>query len=185
MVLPGEEIKPAPKHRKRPNAVPNGPSGKRWAELQAREAAASQARMASLNGTAPGQAFAEQIATSPHPHQQDHDSNSDNDPVIEPGYNDLRQINRNDVEDAWGNQPPPANRSAYYRSITYQERTLREEAHWRTVIPKMFLDYMTCGQKTFQWGDEKLWNHDWNVDCKCAAWSRVNVEIDAVDLTSA
>ncbi|EGG09990.1 uncharacterized protein MELLADRAFT_103751 [Melampsora larici-populina 98AG31] len=78
---------------------------------------------------------------------------------------------------------PPGLRSAYLKSPTYRERTLTEEAHWKTIIPEIFKCFMICSLKTGQWSNEATWNEDLNLECKCPAWKKGVVQIDSVDIT--
>lgn len=171
MVLPGEEIKSSKKRQKRPEQ-PIGSAAKKWAATEAREAQASQARLNALKDSKAGR------LNSNDEHNSDHDS------LPDPGYAHMQHAELHDVEDPDSNNPNPANRKEYYRSVTYQERTLKTEASWQRVIPAMFLDFMKLGHKTHQWGDENNWNEDFNVACQCPTWKKKEVEVDAIDLTS-
>ncbi|KAH9823185.1 hypothetical protein DFH28DRAFT_880855 [Melampsora americana] len=78
--------------------------------------------------------------------------------------------------------PIVINRGDYFRSVTYQERTLRKEANWRAVVDSLFGEFLPCSRMTFQWGHPQLWNHDWNSECRCRDWQKHEVLIDVVDI---
>lgn len=175
MVLPGAAIPTSNKRKRRtpaaPARPPPGSALQQLADLEAGEAVASQARILALDNAAPNDRPAA------------HDDNHHGGEV----YNNLQRAGDMDNFPAANEvhqEHPPLTRSAYYQSVTYQERALREEAHWRDVIPALFLAYMPCALQTHQWGDEGLWNHDWIPACKCATWQRGRAEIDAVDIIS-
>lgn len=183
MALFGEEIKPAKKRARRDNEAAEGSASQRWAELQTREAAAGQARLNSINPTARH----DPVSEPPPQHHDINNNDDDDDESVNPQvYDELCMIEEGDSASAEGNTEVviPISRSAYYRSVTYQERTLTEEAHWRDVIPQIFRVFIPCSHKTRQWGDPKLWDFDWNPPCRCASWQKTEVEVDAVDILS-
>ncbi|KAH9809127.1 hypothetical protein DFH28DRAFT_906642 [Melampsora americana] len=68
--------------------------------------------------------------------------------------------------------------------ISFRDRTEREQENWRKVLPLMFPTFMRCSKKTFQWGDEVLWNRDWKKGCNCTASKKRQRKVDVVDLLS-
>lgn len=169
MALPGEEIQQPRKQTKLGKRTPQSDVGKKLAESQARESQASQARLNSLMAVAEGSGPPE-----PAINQQD----------IQPLYNDFQRAD--DISDTDENQQEttPVNRAEFYRGVTYQERTLREESDWKKVFPKMFLAFMPCSRTTFQWTHPDLWKNDMNESCNCASWQKKEISIDAIDWAS-
>ncbi|KAH9809097.1 hypothetical protein DFH28DRAFT_1086914 [Melampsora americana] len=168
MVMPGEDVGPAPKRSKLAKRTPKSQPGVQLAEMEVREAEASKARLGILTGTP---------AVNPpvQPTQPQ--------PEVQPIYNQL--VDAEDLsEPEHDAQPAPINPTDYFRSVTYQERTRREEADWKAVFPKMFLAYMPCSRTTYQWTDPVLWNYDMNESCNCATWQKKEVSIDAIDWCS-
>ncbi|EGG07698.1 uncharacterized protein MELLADRAFT_85567 [Melampsora larici-populina 98AG31] len=169
MALPGKEIRPKIKRQKKADTGPPGSARARLATLIDREAQASKNALSddpvpNSNTAGPSNAIQED--------EVDHDEQ----------YDEL--ITGDNLENE-GNDPAnvvPMNRSEYFRSVTYQERTLRAEAKWNAVIPKLFDEFLPCSQMTFQWGNPQLWNHDWNDECKCANWKIHEVVIDTIDI---
>ncbi|KAH9815933.1 hypothetical protein DFH28DRAFT_1082168 [Melampsora americana] len=101
------------------------------------------------------------------------------------GPDRYRAFQRPDEFEADNNppNPTPANLNEYYKGITYQEQTLRKEAAWQLVIPKLFAAFMPCRNDMYQWGHPTLWSHDWNQPCCCRKWKKVKFFVDAIDLT--
>ncbi|EGG13216.1 uncharacterized protein MELLADRAFT_58361 [Melampsora larici-populina 98AG31] len=66
--------------------------------------------------------------------------------------------------------------------VSYKERTQREQAQWTKALPSMFIEFMKCSKKTYQWGDETIWNQDWKTACQCTDVRERSV--DVVDITS-
>ncbi|KAH9822318.1 hypothetical protein DFH28DRAFT_856777, partial [Melampsora americana] len=64
--------------------------------------------------------------------------------------------------------------------VTYRERVQQEQKNWKTALPLMFPEFMKCSKKTFQWGDEELWNKDWKSACDCP--NQTARSIDVVDI---
>ncbi|EGG05307.1 uncharacterized protein MELLADRAFT_56378 [Melampsora larici-populina 98AG31] len=168
MVLPGEII-PMPKKRakKEPPTI-QGVAAQHFAAQQKREVEAAQQALAAIN-----QPPAPEPPEPPETH---------NGPI----YDDLAMDQGNDPADSSDGegQRVVANRRDYYRDPTYQERTLREEAHWQAVLPKVFLAFMPCSRQTYQWCDPVLWNQDFNSTYKCKNWQKQTVVVNAVDFTS-
>ncbi|EGG07021.1 uncharacterized protein MELLADRAFT_85893 [Melampsora larici-populina 98AG31] len=190
MALFGEEVKPAKKRARRDNPAGEGSASQRWNQLQTRKAEAAQARLGSLKTE--HQPVQDQISSEPPLQHHDLDSNEDDDgdngdEVIAPQvYEELHLVEEANPASGEGDNLTviPANRSDYYRGVTYQERTLCEEADWQDVIPQIFRVFIPCAQKTRQWGDQNLWNFDWNSQCRCAGWQKSEVEVDAIDILS-
>ncbi|EGG00317.1 uncharacterized protein MELLADRAFT_111876 [Melampsora larici-populina 98AG31] len=182
MPLPGSLI-PNPNKRQRHVNEPRRPApgsvAERLAQLQQREAEASQGRIARLDDT--------RIQNNPpHQHHYNNDDGSDNEQP-QALYDHFQMNAENDdiapVNDGLEIHPPGV-RSAYFKSVSFQERTLTEELHWKEVIPDLFNAFMVCSLKTRQWGDENKWDHDFNSLCECPHWKRSVVEVDVVDLTT-
>ncbi|KAH9807212.1 hypothetical protein DFH28DRAFT_1101289 [Melampsora americana] len=129
MVLPGELIV-IPTKRKN-NQVPAGAG--RFATVQEREAAASQAALSALNNPIP-------LPREPQAAAQHNE---------EPLYDVVMRADGNDPALASDDEPInlPVNRNEYYRSRTYQEQKLLEEAQWRAIFPKLFIAFMPCRMK--------------------------------------
>lgn len=181
MVLPGQSI--PTKQTKRPKTTRKAPAGsvtERLTQQQKREDEASQAALSALTNS-------NQFPHPPANPRVDSEPEEDDRNHLEQGA--YAAFTREDVHnpaildpDTEVN-PPISNRSDYYRSLTYQERTLREEANWQAVLPKLFISFMICSRKTYQWCDRSLWNQDFNTACKCKDWQRRTVQVDVVDLT--
>ncbi|KAH9817296.1 hypothetical protein DFH28DRAFT_890180 [Melampsora americana] len=172
MALPGEEIRTEVKRQKKEPRAPPGSARQRLASLQDREAQASVGALAN-RPIGP-----RQIQQTNEAGENNEEENNDAD-----AYNHFVAIGNEDLESPNDeNNVQIFNRADYFRSVTYQERTLRQEANWRAVIPALFHEFMLCSQKTFQWGHPQLWNHDWNLACKCRDWQRHEVTIDTIDL---
>ncbi|KAH9808790.1 hypothetical protein DFH28DRAFT_1087200 [Melampsora americana] len=165
MVLPGERIEPPHKRAKPAERAPKTDIGRQLATTLANEAQGSQARLNSLNTPPPEPVPKQNIAEEPEQDQI-------YDAMIQP-------------EDNPDDHPPPEiNRAEYYRSVTYQERRMREEAEWKSVMPAITLAFMPCSRLTFQWADPTLWDHDFNKPCTCPAWKKKNIKVDAIDFVS-
>ncbi|EGG02305.1 uncharacterized protein MELLADRAFT_91372 [Melampsora larici-populina 98AG31] len=168
MPLPGENI-PMQQKRKNKPATKNGSvATQRFAAQQAKEDEAARNAIALLNRPPPEQ-----------PVEQPRDTNTDL-------FDILTRVDGNDPacsSDGEENKVP-VNRADYYQSTTYQERTLREEAHWAAVLLKVFLAFMMVSQQTYQWCDRVFWNRDWNPTCRCKDWQQRKVEVDTVDFES-
>ncbi|KAH9818880.1 hypothetical protein DFH28DRAFT_888009 [Melampsora americana] len=183
MTLPGTLIPESNKRKQTETSSqprpPAGSASERLALLEAREAKALEQRTAILN---------DQPLNDPPVLQRDNeqrDSSKDNEDQATYDHfqltGDMDEIDpNNDAQEIH----PPGLRSAYFKSVTYRERTLREEANWRKIIPELFNAFITCSFKTRQWGDEEAWNRDLNFACKCPTWKISQAEIDVVDLTS-
>lgn len=165
--MPGKDVGPAPKRARPANRTPNSQAGRQLAELQAREAEASKARLRFLTGR-PGIGQPVQ-PREPNPEVQLYDEVVAAEDLSDP-----------DNEE----QQAPINPADFFRSVTYQERSRREEADWKTFFPKMFLAFMPCSRTTHQWTDPVLWNHDMNEACNCASWQTKVLSIDAIDWCS-
>ncbi|EGG12580.1 uncharacterized protein MELLADRAFT_86739 [Melampsora larici-populina 98AG31] len=183
MALPGSLIPHSnkrPRSQTPPVARPApGSATERLANLRALEDRDSQVRNAVLNDQ-----HVEEAPVIPHIPEG---SNSDDDIPNNFIYNDLQMTaDMNDVDrvDNGTVIHPPGVRSAYFKGVTYRERTLNEEAHWKAAIPDIFKAFMICSFKTKQWRNEEMWNRDLNPQCNCPSWKRSVVEVDAVDLTS-
>ncbi|EGG12800.1 uncharacterized protein MELLADRAFT_87072 [Melampsora larici-populina 98AG31] len=167
MPLPGENIPMPQKRAKKPTTKKGSVATQRFAALQAKEDEAARKAIAALNRPAPDQPVEQPV--DPNAYVYDALTRDDgNDPARS--------------SDGEGNENP-VNRAEYYRSTTYQERALREEAHWAAVLPKVFPAFMICSRQTYQWCDRVSWNQDWNRDCRCKDWQRRTVEVDTIDLT--
>lgn len=168
--MPGEEILPNKAKRAKPaTRAPKTAIGARLAAMEAQEAQDSRPRVDALNAAAPA---AQEPLQGPLTEDQFNQ---------QPLYDDLVRPGDADSSGDEEVQPEAMNRSDYYRSITYQERCLREEANWNEVVPAMFLAFMPCSKATFQWADPLLWNHDYNTPCICSTWQLKDVEIDVID----
>ncbi|KAH9815180.1 hypothetical protein DFH28DRAFT_893478 [Melampsora americana] len=166
MVLPGEIVAiPA----KRKNNQPPARAG-RFGDVQAREAAASEASLLGLTQTNLNPTARQ--PTEPPPE------------LNQPIFDVVMRADGNDPAVSSDDEPAnlPVNRAEYYRSPTYQERTLREEAQWRAIFPKLFVAFMPCSRQTYQWCDVAMWNQDFNVLCRCKDWQKRKVDVDTVDL---
>ncbi|KAH9809040.1 hypothetical protein DFH28DRAFT_907067 [Melampsora americana] len=183
MTLPGSLIPNSNKRQRNanePRRPAPGSVAERLAQLQQRKSEASQAKIARLDDT-PVQ------NTPPGPHHYENNDGSDEEqPQALYDHLQMNADNRNDdiapVNDGVQIHPPGL-RSDYFKSVSFQERTLKEELHWKEVIPDLFNAFMVCSHKTRQWGDEQNWNHDFNSPCQCPQWKRSLVEVDVVDLT--
>ncbi|KAH9808173.1 hypothetical protein DFH28DRAFT_936433 [Melampsora americana] len=173
MALPGEEIRPKAKRQKKTETGPPGSARARLAALIGREAQASQ-----------------DILSDDKPEPSDNNSgpsNVDQADEVDNDNNEAYDELITDINNPENLENEPANiiqmnRSQYFRSVTYAERTLRQEANWKAVIPKLFEDFLPCSHMTFQWGHPQLWNHDWNEECKCRDWQIHDVVIDTIDI---
>ncbi|KAH9808041.1 hypothetical protein DFH28DRAFT_911528 [Melampsora americana] len=180
MVMPGEEIQPKPKRQKKSNSGPPGSARQKLADLNAAEGRALLAIL-SDNNPAPDNNVA---GPSNVPPIEEGDNDEDNQAEDNQAYNEFQATGNDNNQNADGDQQNIVvmNRSQYYRSVTYQECTLRKEANWRAVIPALFKTFLPCSRMTFQWGHPNLWNHDWNVDCKCRDWQKRQVTVDTIDI---
>ncbi|KAH9809123.1 hypothetical protein DFH28DRAFT_934631 [Melampsora americana] len=168
MALPGEEVTIPVKRTKRPRRL--GAASQRLAKQNASGIKAAES--ITCNSTVaptPSNVGLEQDQHSPTPDQYralvvDDQPDEADDAVVYP-YSLSSDIHQ------------------YYRSVTYQERTLREEAAWQAVIPKLFIAFMPCSKSTYQWADNTLWHHDWNISCRCSEWQKRAVHVDVIDLT--
>ncbi|KAH9810646.1 hypothetical protein DFH28DRAFT_932754 [Melampsora americana] len=152
MVLPSQQI-PVPKgRRKQTRPRFQTKVAKRLKQLQSAEAKASAAAVHGL--------FEEGNSNS----LLDHLTNA-----IADSANPIYQQNH---PDEWSDDE-----DAY---VTYRERIERERQNWKTTLPLMFPEFMKCSKKTFQWGDEELWNRDWKSPCDCP--DRQEKLIDVVDV---
>ncbi|EGG06909.1 uncharacterized protein MELLADRAFT_106399 [Melampsora larici-populina 98AG31] len=178
MVLPGSLIPDSNKRQREnsgPAKPPPGSASKRLARLLEREAAASQSKNARLEQTS--------IPTPPIPNDRD---SVDEDDQPQEFYHDLQLTGVVDDIAPVNNGTeihPPGLQSAYFKSVTYQERTLTSEANWKKIIPDLFNSFMMCSLKTRQWGDEATWNSDFNQLCACPSWKKSRVDVDVIDLT--
>ncbi|KAH9807729.1 hypothetical protein DFH28DRAFT_1088754 [Melampsora americana] len=154
MALPGEEIRPKVKRQKRSNNGPPGSARQRLADLNTREEQA--AKEALEDNPVPNNNINAGPSNAPPIPVDKVESDENN----EERYNQFQPIGI-DPENPENNPQTfiPMNRADYFRSVTYQERTLRKEAHWRA------------------WGHPQLWNHDWNSNCKCRDWQKREVYI--------
>ncbi|KAH9808063.1 hypothetical protein DFH28DRAFT_1088276 [Melampsora americana] len=63
---------------------------------------------------------------------------------------------------------------------------IQEDAHWKEVMPKIFIAFMKCAKKKSYWGNNLMWNHDFNKveSCSCgnAPGLRRTHAVDTVDL---
>ncbi|EGG02341.1 uncharacterized protein MELLADRAFT_91437 [Melampsora larici-populina 98AG31] len=169
MVLPGEEIKNRIKSTKsKPRN--QGVASQRLADAQKREELAAEAALLRLRQPPLNAA---EVNAQPVDQEQ---------PPSPDRYKAFQRADEFESDDD-PPDPPPANAKEYYRGATYQERTLREEAAWRLVIPKLFAAFMPCRKDTYQWGHPTLWNHDWNQPCQCREWEKEEILVDAIDLT--
>ncbi|KAH9820113.1 hypothetical protein DFH28DRAFT_1121923 [Melampsora americana] len=180
MALPGEEIRPPKsKRQKKSNNGPPGSARQRLANLNNREAQASM-DVLSDNNPAPNNAVG---ASNVHPINEEGENDDDNEDVeVVERYDELQPMGTDNLVDQENLNPLRMNRLEYFRSVTYQERTLRKEAHWQAVIHTLFNEFLPCSRMTFQWGHPTLWNHDWNSPCKCRDWQKHDVIIDTIDL---
>ncbi|KAH9812856.1 hypothetical protein DFH28DRAFT_1129636 [Melampsora americana] len=68
----------------------------------------------------------------------------------------------------------------------YRRQRIQEDAHWKEVMPKIFIAFMKCAEKTSYWGNDLMWNHDFNEieSCSCgnAPGLRRTRAVDTVDL---
>lgn len=169
MVLPGEAVDPKRKRETQPDRPSKSSIGRHLSDLLAQEEAAAGFLQAAQRPVPP---VSENQAPS------DGSSPAPDEAVL---YNAFMPLEGNDQSGA--NEREPINRADYYRSLTYQERVLREEANWKAIIPAMFLSFMPCSRTTFEWVDPVLWNHDMNERCNCALWQRKVLTIDTVDFS--
>ncbi|EGF98998.1 uncharacterized protein MELLADRAFT_68864 [Melampsora larici-populina 98AG31] len=79
----------------------------------------------------------------------------------------------------WSDEEDEQDKEPHY--VSFQERTQREQAHWKTALPLMFPVFMKNSKNTSQWGDEKLWANDWKKPCNCSKRERL---VDVVDILS-
>ncbi|KAH9817981.1 hypothetical protein DFH28DRAFT_1081037 [Melampsora americana] len=163
MVLPGEIVTIPTKRKNNPTPALVG----RFNTVQEREAQASQAALLALNNPIT-------------PVQQPEAAAKANEPM----FDALMRADGDDPARSSDDEPNilPVDRTQYYQSRTYQERTLVEEAHWRAIFPTLFIAFMPCSQDTYQWCDIKLWNRDFNLPCKCRDWQKRRVSVDTFDL---
>ncbi|EGG05057.1 uncharacterized protein MELLADRAFT_107905 [Melampsora larici-populina 98AG31] len=142
MVLPGSLIPDSNKRQREQSAParpPPGSASERLARLLQREAEASHRRIAGLeerpNRDNPANAPTRNDRDSPDEHEQQQDI-----------YNHLQltdEVNNiTPVNDATEIHPPGL-RSAYFKSVTYQERTLIKEANWKKIVPDLFVSFMS------------------------------------------
>ncbi|KAH9817361.1 hypothetical protein DFH28DRAFT_1124760 [Melampsora americana] len=158
------------KRQKKSNNGPPGSARQRLANLNNREAQASM-DVLSENNPAPNNAVG---ASNVHPINEDVE--------VVKRYHELQPTGTDNLVDQENLNPLRMNRLEYFRSVTYQERTLCKEAHWQAVIHTLFNEFLPCSRMTFQWGHPTLWNHDWNSPCKCCDWQKHDVIIDTIDL---
>ncbi|EGG01290.1 uncharacterized protein MELLADRAFT_92583 [Melampsora larici-populina 98AG31] len=182
MVLPGSVVPDSNKQsqsRTAPARPAPGSASQRLANLRALEEADSKSRDAVLNNRT-----VEITPANPQTYEGFNSGDDDN-PIeiydhlqMTADWDEVQPINDGTIIH------PPGLRSAYFKSPTYRERTLTEEAHWKTIIPEIFKCFMICSLKTGQWSNEATWNEDLNLECKCPAWKKGVVQIDSVDITS-
>ncbi|EGF97624.1 uncharacterized protein MELLADRAFT_84820 [Melampsora larici-populina 98AG31] len=176
MVLPGEEVRPPPKRSRTNSNTSNSSVGDRLANLLGRENAAAEGRMNVLQARPPVVAPVAPIPQADRAIREPQDQALYNAFIPEHGLDDLQEDDDKVERPAAG-----INRADYYRSETYQERVLKEEANWEKIMPALFLAYVPCSRSTFQWVDPVLWNHDFNDECRCPSWKRSTVNIDTID----
>ncbi|KAH9821872.1 hypothetical protein DFH28DRAFT_883051 [Melampsora americana] len=169
MVLPGEGIPSQSKKAKSSKPRNQGVASQRLADAQRREEQAAEGALLLLVEPSTN---ANKVNAQPVEQEQ---------PLSPDRYEAFQRADEFEADDDPPPNPPPTHQ--YYQSITYQERTLREEAAWQVVIPKLFSAFMPCRKDTYQWGHPTLWNHDWNQPCRCREWQKVEVVVDAIDLT--
>lgn len=169
MVLPGGEVPIERKKKKKVKA--SGIASKRLETQVERELRASQALISAI--------------VNPPVNQPTKQQAEDRDDREEVHYDHLIQADGDDPAEPRDDEAEHRlnSRTDYYKSVTYQERSLREEANWQAVLPKLFLAFMPCSYKTHQWCDIAAWNHDFNVACKCRDWQKRTIEVDVIDLT--
>ncbi|EGF97796.1 uncharacterized protein MELLADRAFT_84464 [Melampsora larici-populina 98AG31] len=173
MVLLGVEVPLRTKRTKKPTTIA-GIASQRFAELRRREDEASRKALLALSNPP-------RDSTPGHPNRDSFDLPDKHD--ID-RYNNLMRADGSDPAASGDGEaaPQPKDRTQYYQSVTYQERTLREEAHWQAVLPKVFIAYMPCSRSTYQWCDKELWNSNFNTPCNCKEWQKRTVVVDTIDL---
>lgn len=83
-----------------------------------------------------------------------------------------------------GEVPPDPHGSfgEYIRGSYYKTKQLKDGSNWKRVLGEMFIAYMTCSQRTSQWGDTATWNLDRNKKCSCGDGDRHTRDVDMVDI---
>lgn len=155
MVLPARLIR-TPKAKRKNQSKKKDSVAAALSKLHAREAQASSA-------------FLNDAHADPPPSDA-------NDPITDPPlYHISEDQNWTDDENANDFESRPY--------ISFRERTQREQKQWKVIFPLMFPEFMKCSKKTFQWGDEDLWKHDWKDPCSCSGQNVRERSVDVVDIS--
>lgn len=178
MALPGVSIPIRPKREKKKDLNAGGLASNRLAKLQEKEAEASKVVLDAINCPPPIPNPQPDPQPDPQPNPLPYEADEDDE-----RYRGFIPANEDDPVGGDNVEVVPVNWAEYYRSPTYQERTLQEEANWRAVLPKVFVAFMPSSYETHQWCDQ-LWNKNFNKPCRCKDWQMRKVEIDIIDFTS-
>ncbi|EGG06360.1 Hypothetical protein MELLADRAFT_63288 [Melampsora larici-populina 98AG31] len=159
MVMPATTICMPWKRKIKRNRRPNNDIARQLAELQAREAAASSSIINNV------------LMHMAEPDDDDKDRQGAPhglDPQVK--YNNLNRTNsgRNPFSDDDESDYDGNGNLNQLQRESYQDRILWEEEQWREVLPAMYIQFIKCSRKTFQWGHPQLWNQDWKEPCWCS-----------------
>ncbi|KAH9807647.1 hypothetical protein DFH28DRAFT_1089161 [Melampsora americana] len=140
MALPSQQVSKAKTKRKKNRPRFQTKLSKRLHQLQQAEAEASESALNDLFGEGGSNSLLEFLSNAI--------TDSEN-----PIYQQNHENEWTDDEDEYQ---------------TYRQRVQQEQENWKIALPLMFPEFMKCSKKTFQWGDEEVWNKDWK-----SAWMKV------------
>ncbi|KAH9817363.1 hypothetical protein DFH28DRAFT_1124762 [Melampsora americana] len=92
----------------------------------------------------------------------------------------------NDEQEA---ESDPENIHTYVQLVTgnnYRSRRIREHRQWKEIMQKTFIVFMKTSELTSEWGNDSIWNHDFNIEDDCSCGNRPGLKrtrtIDTVDI---
>lgn len=106
----------------------------------------------------------------------------DEDDINQIDINEFIPDNNEDIGNPEVAPDPHVSYGEYIRGSYYKTKQLKDGSNWKKVLGDMFIAYMTCSQKTSQWGDINVWDINHNKSCACGASKQRKRKVDIVDI---
>lgn len=81
-------------------------------------------------------------------------------------------------------KPEPLTFTQYISGAKYKQKHLKEDTQWTDIMQSILIAFMISSERTSAWGNDALWNYDFNKleACSCGTRLKHTRTVDTVDL---